>query len=140
MGPYKFSDYRGVLLPPNVTTLITSNSDYLKCFDQLPITINTICFEQTCAHTLSYTNFDVSTYLHVYNYHFTCYTNYNDYVINFNNVNDYNSHIQSLHDKFLYNNTNIFDTKHVNCDLFKICGKLPYDSLITFHMVANHIF
>ncbi len=104
------NSFDGSRIRPNITTLIISDARHLDYIYDLPTTINTIYF------TGSWIKFNVSRYLHMENYHFVYGCNGTPCDVVFDNADDYNSYIENLERKP------------------EICGKLPYGTLISFHI------
>ncbi len=130
LNGYIHSIFDGSHIPSTVHTLIVDNADHLKCFDRIPTTINTIYFDTT-----SYTDFDVSSYLHVSQYHFSCYSYDASYRINFDSADDFNVHVRGLNRYTTYNNSNVYGGTRISPDSLVIRGKLPYNTFISFRMI-----
>ncbi len=110
---YKYpTEYNGNIIPPTINTLSVSNLHYLDCFYDLPTTINTIQVEH------NWQDFDMSRYQHINDYHFMYGSCFNRSTLHVNTT--------------VFNDVNKFNS-YVNSPIYSICGKLPYNTLLTLY-------
>ncbi len=123
--PLSNSIYNSSHIPSKLTTLFVDKSCYLKCFNDMPETIDTLYISS------EWTNFDVGEYPQIKNYYFKCYRYTGSYHVTviFNNVAEYNGYVKSLeHDIY-----DVFD-RHIKADLLVLTGNLTHGSYITFSL------